>query len=63
MIGLLEVSRQFNNREIKGYCFTLHIERARSKILAFFIALKQNYVKIIIVLSARSEDDFLHKSP
>ena len=55
MIGSLEVSRQFNNREI-------FIERARSKILAFFIALKLNYVKITKVLSAMSEDDFLHKS-
>jgi hypothetical protein len=45
MIGLLEVSRQFNNREI-------FIERARDKILAFFIALKLNYVKITKVLSA-----------
>jgi hypothetical protein len=62
MIELLEVSRQFNNREIKGYCFTLHIEKARSKILVFFIAHKQSYVKITIVLSAMSEDDFLHKS-
>jgi len=53
MIELLEVSRQFNNREMGFVYLPLHIERARSKILAFFIALKQSYVKITIVLSAR----------
>jgi hypothetical protein len=55
MIELLVVFRQSKNRK------TI-IEKARSKIFAFFIALKENYVKIIIVLSVMSEDDFLHKS-
>jgi hypothetical protein len=53
MIELLAVSHQSNNREIGGGLSispSFHIERARYKNLAFFIAHKQSYVKIVLVL-------------
>jgi hypothetical protein len=37
MIELLEVSRQFNNREMGVVIYPEHIEKARRKNLAFFI--------------------------
>jgi len=50
MIELLAVSHQYNNREKRGVSFAPHIERARRKNLAFFIAHKEKYVKIVLVL-------------